>query len=385
MEEESSAAALSQEQTGPLLELHRRTGKSLGHCMVDMGWPDEAAGLRALAHALRIRFLDLAETKIDPAATAIVPAEILQRAHVMPVSMEDGRLLLAMEDPFDFETVDHIRILTGREVERAICTENDLHAAMKSFHGFTVERMIEQFAGPKGPAEQEQNGEIGHLREMASEPTVVNLVNRIIARAVRDHASDIHIEPFGEQLKVKYRIDGILHEMPSPPKHLHPAIISRVKIMSQMNIAERYLPQDGHMELDVEGAQVDVRVATIPTMHGECVALRLLDKSSFLLSLEELGLEERTLARYRRLLEHPHGIILGLRPHGQRQDDHALRHPLRHLHAGAQVHHPGGAGRVRAAGRQPDPCAPQARADLCQRPAGHRAPGPGHHHGRRDP
>ena len=294
---------------------HQRTGESLGRCLVAMGWPDEASGLKALAQALGIRFLDLGTTQIDPEAAGSVPPEILQSKRVIPVQSTDSRLLLAMANPLDFETVDHIRIQSGLEVERAVCTESDLESAMQTFHGFTVERMIEGFTGAEEEGEQDLT-EVGHLREMASEPTVVNLVNLVICRAVRERASDIHIEPFDRELKVKYRIDGVLHEMPAPPKHLHPAIVSRIKIMADMNIAERYLPQDGHIDLKVEGREVDVRVATIPTMHGESMDLRLLDKSSFLLGLDEIGFDEGMLRTYRRLLQHPHGIIMVCGPTG---------------------------------------------------------------------
>jgi len=306
---------LSKDELERVLGTHRSTGRSLGQCLVQLGWPDEAAGLRALAEALQISFVDLAQMPIDPVAARLVPFEVLQRSRVIPVAVEDNQLVLAMANPLDFETVDYIRILTGKEVRRAVCTEADMEAAMQTTRGLTVERMIEQFAGAQ-KAEEEESTQIGHLREMASEPTVVNLVNLTIVRAVRDGASDIHIEPFEQEVKVKYRIDGVLHEMPAPPKNLHPALVSRIKIMANMNIAERFLPQDGHIELNVEGHQVDFRVATIPTIHGECVALRLLDKSSFLLTLDEIGFEESTLRSYRRLLRHPHGIILVCGPTG---------------------------------------------------------------------
>jgi len=310
-----SAGPLSKQQLERILELHRRTGRKLGRCMLELGWEDEASGLRALADALQIGFVDFGEVSIDPAAARLVPPEVLHRARVMPVSVTDGRLLLAMEDPLDFETVDYIRILTGCQVDRAVCTPAEMEAAMQAFQGLSVERMIEQFKVTEQEGET-NSVEVGHLRELASEPTVVNLVNLMLARAVRERASDVHIEPFERELKVKYRIDGVLHEMPSPPKHLHPAIVSRIKIMADMNIAERYQPQDGHIELHIDGREVDVRVATIPTMHGECIVLRLLDKSSFLLGLDELGFEPETLEPYRRLLTQPHGIILVCGPTG---------------------------------------------------------------------
>ena len=149
-------------------------------------------------------------------------------------------------------------------------------AAMQTLYGLSVERMIRHLEIPEDD-NSDSNVPIGHLREIASDLTVINLVNLTVARAIRDRASDIHFEPFNTTLKVKYRIDGILHEMPSPPKHLQDAIISRVKIMADMNIAARYIPQDGHIELNIEGREVDVREATIPTIYGESVVMRLLD------------------------------------------------------------------------------------------------------------
>jgi type II secretion system protein E len=305
---------LSEETLHEALDRFRRTGESLGRCLTALGWLDEKSALEALAETLQIRFIQLSETEIDRTAATGIPGELIHKSRIIPISEVDGHLLIAMENPFDFQTVDHIRILTGKQVERAICTESDMEAAMQTFYGFSVERMIKHLELPG--EEPVDSAEIGHLREIASEPTVVNLVNLMCARAIRNRASDIHIEPFENKLKVKYRIDGVLHDMPSPPKHLQDAIISRVKIMADMNIAERYVPQDGHIELNFEGRQVDVRVATIPTIFGECVVLRLLDKTSFLFGLDGLGFEEKTLARYRRVLENPHGIVLVCGPTG---------------------------------------------------------------------
>ncbi|MDX9972829.1 MAG: ATPase, T2SS/T4P/T4SS family [FCB group bacterium] len=297
------------------VERFRRTGEHLGKCLVAMGWPSEEAALRELADSLGIRFLDLSEERIDRAAASGIPPELINKARVIPVSLEDGQLLLAMENPFDFQTVEHIEILTGKKVKRAVCTESDLTSAMQTVYGHSVERMIQHLEKP-GREDGEDITQVGLLREIASEPTVVNLVNLIIVRAIRDRASDIHVEPFENTVKVKYRVDGILHEMPSPPKHLQDAIISRIKIMAEMNIAERYVPQDGHIELNFEGREVDVRVATVPTIYGECVVMRLLDKMSFLLGLDTVGFEEETLKRYQRLLAYPHGIVLVCGPTG---------------------------------------------------------------------
>ncbi|MCC6697311.1 MAG: Flp pilus assembly complex ATPase component TadA [Candidatus Hydrogenedentes bacterium] len=297
------------------LDRHRRTGENLGKCLMAQGWPDEVSALQELASSLGIRFIDLSEETIDRTAAGEIPSELINKARVIPVALEGDRLVLAMANPFDFQTVEHIEILTGKQVERAICSESDMAAAMQTFYGHSVERMIKHLEKP-GHEDAADNTQVGHLREIASEPTVVNLVNLIVVRAIRDRASDIHIEPFDSVVKVKYRIDGILHEMPAPPKHLQDAIISRVKIMADMNIAERFVPQDGHIELNFEGREVDVRVATVPTIYGECVVMRLLDKTSFLMGMETLGFDEDLLRRFQRLLEYPHGIVLVCGPTG---------------------------------------------------------------------
>ena len=293
----------------------RKTGDSLGICLVQLGWRDEQSALDDLAAWLGIRYVDLSETSLDRSASAGIPSELIQKTHVVPISMDGDQLLLAMENPLDLQTVDHIEILTGKKVERVVSTESDMRAAMQKLYGHSVERMIEHMERP-GDDDLPESTQIGHLREIASEPTVVNLVNLVMVRAIRDRASDVHIEPYETKLKVKYRIDGILHEMPNPPRHLHDAIVSRVKIMADMNIAERYVPQDGHIDLHFEGRDVDVRVATVPTIHGESVVMRLLDKTSFLFGLDSLGFEDQTLARYQNLLKNPHGIVLVCGPTG---------------------------------------------------------------------
>ncbi|MCC6490810.1 MAG: Flp pilus assembly complex ATPase component TadA, partial [Candidatus Hydrogenedentes bacterium] len=215
------------------LDRHRRTGENLGKCLMAQGWPDEVSALQELASSLGIRFIDLSEETVDRTAAGEIPSELINRARVIPVALEGDHLVLAMANPFDFQTVEHIEILTGKQVERAICTESDMAAAMQTFYGHSVERMIKHLEKP-GHEDAADTTQVGHLREIASEPTVVNLVNLIVVRAIRDRASDIHIEPFDSVVKVKYRIDGILHEMPAPPKHLQDAIISRVKIMADM-------------------------------------------------------------------------------------------------------------------------------------------------------
>jgi general secretion pathway protein E len=178
-----------------------------------------------------------------------------------------------------------------------------------------MEKIIEDIDGI--PEYHEENEEdIGHLRDIASEAPVIRLVNLIITRAIEMRASDIHFEPFEDQFRVRYRIDGVLHDVESPPKRFQAAIVSRVKIMAKLNIAERRLPQDGRIMLRVKGQEIDFRVASIPTIHGESVVLRILEKSSILLDIEKLGFPEDTLAEFKGLIQSPHGIILVTGPTG---------------------------------------------------------------------
>ncbi len=210
--------------------------------------------------------------------------------------------------------IDDIRLLTGLEVRESAATVTEILERIAEFYQVTVEQMVENLDSSQTAGSESRN--LHDIEVMANEPTVINLVNVIISTALRERASDIHLVPFEEMLQLRYRIDGLLQEKPPPPRQLHAALVSRIKIMAEMNIAERYLPQDGHIQIHHRGARVDIRVGTMPTIYGESVVMRLLEKNSKLFSPRELGLDEKRCALLNTLVEKPHGLFLTTGPTG---------------------------------------------------------------------
>jgi type II secretory ATPase GspE/PulE/Tfp pilus assembly ATPase PilB-like protein len=203
------------------------------------------------------------------------------------------------------------------EIVRYHADPGELTEAIRRYYGTSAARMADSLAADNtGPEGGQAEDAIGHLNDLVREPSLINFVNLIILEAIQDRASDIHIEPFEQRLKIKYRIDGVLHEMPSPLKHLQAAIISRIKIMANLNIAERFLPQDGHIKFHTPEAKVDIRVSTVPTMFGETLVLRLLDKSNTVRRLDQLGMGEQVLRPFDQVIRRPHGIVLVTGPTG---------------------------------------------------------------------
>ena len=256
----------------------------------------------------------------DADAVRLIPSEVAVRLSAVPLSITSGRLRMAMIDPFDLHSVDEAATIANMPLERVGVAPEAFGELMRQSYGVTAARMAESLAGnSEGSDQVEQNLDAiqtDDVHRMAEQPTLVNLVNLLILEAIQKRTSDIHIEPFEGELKVKYRIDGVLIEQQSPPKHLQPAIIGRIKIMSMMNIAERYLPQDGHITLRFEGRKVDLRVSTVPTIYGESVVMRILDKSSLPLDLKSLGMHEQQVLMMDKLIAKPHGLVLVTGPTG---------------------------------------------------------------------
>jgi type II secretory ATPase GspE/PulE/Tfp pilus assembly ATPase PilB-like protein len=257
----------------------------------------------------------------EPAAVRLIPADAAVRLRVVPLAIEGARLRLAMADPFDLHAVDEAGAIGRMPVMRVGVAPEAFGELMRQAYGVTAARMAESLAsdGELADAASDNNLdaiEADDVHRMAEQPTLVNLVNLLILEAIQKRTSDIHIEPFDGLLKVKYRIDGVLVEQPSPPKHLQPAIVGRIKIMSHMNIAERYVPQDGHISLKFEGRKVDIRVSTVPTIYGESVVMRILDKSNLPLELRSLGMSDRLVGMMDKLIAKPHGLVLVTGPTG---------------------------------------------------------------------
>jgi general secretion pathway protein E len=254
----------------------------------------------------------------EPVLVSHLSISFLRESKMIPARVQNKELTVIMSNPLDYYTLDAVRLATGYEIRVLYGKEESINWALEQAYGSgttSMEKIIEDMEGvAEYRVEEEEN--IDHLRDMASEGPVIRLVNLIITRAIELRASDIHFEPFEDQFRVRYRIDGVLHDVESPPKRLQAAVVSRVKIMAKLNIAERRLPQDGRIMLRVRGKEIDFRVSSVPTIYGESIVLRILDKSSIVLDIEKLGFPEDTLVGFNELIQRPHGIILVTGPTG---------------------------------------------------------------------
>jgi len=283
--------------------------------------PDGESGpnFRERCELLGIDWLESAP-EVQADAIALVEADVAVRLRVVPVAMNGSRLLVAMVDPLDAAAADEVAALTGWPISRVGLDPKVFADLMRDNYGTTAARMAESLA-----SEADESTEVEHnldaieaddIHRMAEQPTLINLVNLLLLEAIQQRTSDVHIEPFENELVVKYRIDGVLKTQPPPPKHLQPALIGRIKIMSGMNIAERYVPQDGHITLRFEGRKVDIRVSTVPTLYGESIVMRILDKSALPLDLKSLGMPEDLRGQMDKMIAKPHGMVLVTGPTG---------------------------------------------------------------------
>lgn len=260
-------------------------------------------------------YVDLNLVKPDPVAMALAPGDFALKHQVLPMGFDGETLVVAMGSPLSLGAVDDLGILIQRPVQPVLA---DPALVKDRIEDYFIERMLQQAASEEGGATEitEDTTDLNDLTRMASESQVVGMVNAIFAQAVRDSASDIHIEPYEKEMKVRYRIDGMLSDMMRTPKRMHAALISRLKILGELNIAERRLPQDGRIRITIAGRQIDVRLSIVPTVFGERAVMRLLDKGTALLGLEELGMQPDVLAKFRKIISLPHGIILATGPTG---------------------------------------------------------------------
>jgi type IV pilus assembly protein PilB len=293
--------------------------RQLGQILLELGYITPAQLNEALAIQAGIESIDLSELSIGGDIIGLVPADLVSKYNVLPLWRENGRLAVAMTDPFQPQVMEDLRLVTGCLVQRFYADPVQLDHAVLRFYGSNVARMLDNLTPVEQRGEEDAgNGELSaaRLSELAREPSLVNLVNLIILEAIEARASDIHVEPFDHEVKIKYRVDGLLVEKTPSSKRLHAAIISRVKIMANMNIAERFVPQDGHIEFLGKNGKIDIRVSTVPTVFGEAVQLRLLDRSASLINLQDLGMNERTLEGFSKCLRRTHGIVLVTGPTG---------------------------------------------------------------------
>ncbi len=304
---------LTEEQLSRALDEHRNTPKSLGRVLIDLGYIRERDLVRALAEQVGLEFVDLSEARIDAAIAALVPEGIARRYRALPIGERDGKLVVAMSDPANMYALDDIRTITGRDVIPLVATSNDVEQAIAKFSNMGDQ--VEALASEVVEA-MEADADLTNVEAAIEDAPIVKLVQAIMTQAVSDRASDVHIEPTEKDVRVRFRVDGVLHEVMHSPKSIQNGLISRLKVMADLNIAEKRVPQDGRVSLRVSTKQLDLRLATLPTVFGEKIVIRILDKSNALLQLSDLGLGDDASVRYERAYRKPYGAILVTGPTG---------------------------------------------------------------------
>ncbi len=326
---------LNEEQLQRALSARSEKNQLLGRVLIDLGLVREADLVGALAKQLGLQFVDLSDIVVDSNAASLIPEQVARRYRALPVGFDDSRLIVAMADPANLFALDDIRTITGMEVKPVVATAADIESAIRKYGAF--DESVESMASAASEQADEEISSLERAATAVEEGPIVKMVNMLIAQAIADRASDIHVEPMERDLRIRYRVDGVLHEVMRSPKNIQAGLISRLKVMAEINIAERRIPQDGRIGLTVSGKSVDLRVATLPTVYGEKVVIRILDKSSVLLKLEDLGFLDSSFEQYRQAFTRPYGAILVTGPTGSGKSTtlyatlNILNHPDRNI------------------------------------------------------
>ncbi len=315
---------LAEEQLQEGLRVQAENGGALGDTLVDLGFISRDELIKALAKQYGLKSVEIGDVDFPPELISQISPSIACVYRVVPASIDNGVLTVAMADPLNIRVLDDLRFMLNMPVEGAVADPAVVNRLIEEHYASKTESLQELIdnishdiptAGIPDLTDQTAI-DIGTLKEVANLPPIMKLVNLVLLQAIRDQSSDVHFEPFEDQYRIRYRIDGVLYEMPPPPRHLGAAISSRAKVMAEMQIEERRLPQDGRIELNVAGNPIDVRVSTLPTMFGESVVMRILDRSVVELNIENLGLRPDDLQECHRLLRKPNGILLVTGPTG---------------------------------------------------------------------
>ncbi|WLD10545.1 GspE/PulE family protein [Planctellipticum variicoloris] len=312
---------INEDQLWDILEEQKRSsGEIIGQVAIRMGLVTDAQVTEALAEQWGMAVVNLTETTIPSKVLELVPQTMADLYKVMPISLKDNVLTVAMADPQNVGALDDLRNFLGLEVRGAVSNQKDVEAAIARYYADktdSVEDIIGQLEEEYGDDGSASRGfDLAEELDAADSAPIRKLLNMILLLAIKDQASDIHFEPFEDEFKVRIKADGMLYEMVPPPRHLANAIVTRIKVMAELDIAERRLPQDGRIELSVGGNKVDLRVSTLPTMCGESVVMRVLDKTVVQLDLNKIGMDAGTLSKLRTIIRRPNGIVLVTGPTG---------------------------------------------------------------------
>ncbi|MBW7904018.1 MAG: Flp pilus assembly complex ATPase component TadA [Phycisphaerae bacterium] len=312
-------------QVSEALELQKKKRGPLGQLLVELGYVKAEDVNRALAAQVGMESIRLGDIDIEKSVIDLIPAQMAHTYRIVPTEYdrETHTLGVALASPDNFQATDDLKTLMGFNVVARVTTPDDMQAALNRYYpeeqAETIGELISEMSTDEALSKHADRGEsidLAELQEMAESNTVKKLVNLVLLQAIKDKASDVHFEPFEDEFKMRYRIDGVLFEMVPPPKFVAMAVASRVKVMAGLDIAERRLPQDGRIELLVEKRPVDLRVSVLPTMFGESVVLRVLDRAQVNLDLEQVGFREEELGVFRQLIDKPHGIVIVTGPTG---------------------------------------------------------------------
>ena len=308
-------------QLNDAMEERERTGRPLGHILVEFGFVGEKDLLNVIADHLGMEVVALKDRDIPKDVLATIEAPIARAYGVIPVAKEDGTVTVALSDPLNPTILDDLRFMLDTHVRGAIADKEEIEEAIVRHYGDvgqSVEELLKEIESgiPVEELEERIGDDVISLRELATEAPVVKLLNLVLIQAIKDRASDVHFEPFENEFKIRYRVDGALYEMMPPPKHLALALTCRIKVLASLNIAERRLPQDGRIQINVLGRSVDLRVSTLPTAFGESVVLRVLDRSNVQLDISQIGMREDTLELMKELIFRPNGILIATGPTG---------------------------------------------------------------------
>jgi len=314
-------------QLDEALQRQRLSGDLLGRILVSLGHAEENDIILALGIQQGMEPIDISKMNIPKDIIQLISADVARFYNVMPVRIQDGELIVAMADPLNIQTLDDLRQITGMNVRGAISNPEDVSASWKKNYSMetgSVDHMLEELTNLVGTEEltleelgqQEILADAENLTELAQQPEVIKIVNLIFLTALQKRASDVHFEVYEEDFRVRIRVDGVLHEIVRPPKASCIAIVSRIKVICNMDIGERRMPQDARIELKIGDSFIDVRVATLPTLYGECVVMRILDRTAIKIELETLGLSPQTMKKTLNVINKPNGIMLVTGPTG---------------------------------------------------------------------